>query len=129
MVPNKKKSDVWMPLYVTDYLADTMHLNTEQHGAYCLLLMSAWKSGGMLPNDPDQLMAITRLTQQKWKISERILSHFFVVSGEFWTQKRVVMELEKAQKITDERSKAGVKAMAKRWQADSKASNKTITNV
>jgi uncharacterized protein YdaU (DUF1376 family) len=115
VMSSKKKHDIWMPLYISDYLSDTMHLNTEQHGAYLLLIMSAWKSDGRLPNDALQLQSISRLTPQKWKAFEEILSSFFFVTQEFWIHNRVRNELLKAKKNTEERAEAGAKGAAARW--------------
>lgn len=116
----QKKADVWMPLYISDYMADTMHLNTEQHGAYLLLIMAAWKSGGTLPNSPDQLQAITRLSPAKWKTCEPILKPYFMVTEESWSHKRVIDELERAKKNSEARSKSGKKGASSRWRIDDK---------
>lgn len=55
----------WMPLYVGDYLGDTGHLTTTQHGAYLLLMMHYWRKGE-LPDDDRQLSKIAKLPLRTW---------------------------------------------------------------
>lgn len=90
------KPDRWMPLYFGDYLADTMHLNTEQHGAYMLLLMAEWKAGGYLPDHDSQLAAITKLPPDTWRSHRPVLQAFFTVQNGRWHQKRLLRELKDA---------------------------------
>jgi uncharacterized protein YdaU (DUF1376 family) len=104
-----------MPLYVSDYLVDTMHLTTEQHGAYLLLLMASWKSDGKLSANVPELQQICRLTPQQWAKHESTLQRFFFVTEDFWLHNRVRSELDKAKAMVGSKSKAGKASAAARW--------------
>lgn len=90
------KPDTWMPLYVGDYMADTMHLNTEQHGAYLLLLLTAWNRGGYLPGDEAQLALICRADKKSWARIRGAVMPFFDVVDHQIVQRRLLVEYEKA---------------------------------
>lgn len=82
----------WMPLYVADYLADTTHLSTTEHGAYLLLIMHYWTKGG-LPKDEESIRRITRMTSRQWSQSRDVLKSLF---GDEWRHKRCDHEIEQA---------------------------------
>jgi uncharacterized protein YdaU (DUF1376 family) len=85
------KTDIWMPVYIGDYLADTMHLSTEQHGAYLLLLFHLWRRG-VLQDDDVVLAQITGLTISAWGISRAVLAEFFEIYDGLWHHGRVERE-------------------------------------
>lgn len=104
-----KKPDVWMPFYIGDYLADTTHLTTEQHGAYLLLMMAAWKRGGALPNDPVQLATIARLPAQRWKQHAPVILAMFKADGDMLVQGRLAQEYAAAVAANDAQKANGKK--------------------
>lgn len=92
----------WMPFFVADYLADTGHLTTLQHGAYLLLIMHYWQTG-RLPKDDGQLALVARMTARQWQANRDVLAAFF---GRGWKHKRIDAERERAQKTRENRQKA-----------------------
>jgi uncharacterized protein YdaU (DUF1376 family) len=95
----------WMPLYVGDYLGDTGHLTTAQHGAYLLLMMHYWRKGE-LPDCDRQLSKITKLPRKTWCDTRPVLQDFFH-SG--WRHKRIDAELERMMRVSEKRAIAGQK--------------------
>lgn len=108
MIDNRRKSvDAYMPLWIGDYLADTTHLTTEQHGAYLLLLMAYWRKGGPLPADEPTLARIAKMTTHKWKATRPIMVALFIEEEGVWRSKRADAELEKANALKAARSASG----------------------
>ena len=92
----------WMKFFPADYLADTTHLNTEQHGAYTLLLFTYWRRGS-LPDDDAVLARITGLEAQRWADHKPIIAAFFAVADGVWRHRRADRERVDA---TDRRQRA-----------------------
>ena len=91
-----REASAWMPLYVGDYLADTMHLSTVEHGAYLLLIMAYWKRGGPLPADDRALAAITRMPLKRWISTRSTLIDMFQNGEGCWRHRRIDLELERS---------------------------------
>jgi uncharacterized protein YdaU (DUF1376 family) len=122
------KTDIWMPLYIGDYLADTSRLTTEQHGAYLLLLMDYWRSG-RLPNDDKVLAQISKLTDDAWSNARAMLVQFFSIEDGFWIHKRVEQEMTEAKVNKQKNHDRAVKAAKVRWDnATSNAMSNTPSN-
>lgn len=92
----------WMPLHITDYLADTGHLTAAEHGAYLMLIMHYWQNGS-LPADERLLQRLTRMSKDEWAESRDVLAMLF---GENWSHKRIDEELAKADEIIEKRRSA-----------------------
>lgn len=108
------KADIWMPLYIGDYLADTGRLTTIQHGAYLLLQMDYWRNGPP-PDDPAVLAQITRLSLDAWSMHQAVLKHFFVVEDGVWKHHKIDMVLLEAKENRAKAEQKAKKAAEARW--------------
>ena len=94
----------FMPLWVADFIGDTLHLSADEVGQYILLLMAMWRAGGSLPADAKSLARIARK-----RVSEKVLC-FFTADGDRLTQKRLSSELTKSRDFsTLQRKKANAR--------------------
>ena len=84
-------SDHYLKLYVGDYLADTGHLSTVEHGAYLLLLMHSWRTGP-LPDDDARLAAIARMSRPEWRRVADVIRAFFTSTDAGLIQRRLERE-------------------------------------
>jgi len=101
------KADIWMPIYIGDYFKDTMHLTTEEHGAYILILMSLWGKRGL----PERsLRQASRYQGDNWDAIWFTISSMLSKDddGSYYS-KRLRDEYEKAKKIREVKSLAGKK--------------------
>jgi len=107
-----------MPLYISEYLADTAHFSTLTHGAYLLLIMNYWQTEKPLPNDDKKLAAITRLSMANFKKINTDLKKMFFTSEGRLVHKRIEKELAI---FREKAALARVKA-EKRWEGKEKNS-------
>lgn len=109
----------YMQLYIADYLADTMHLSAEEHGAYLLLMFNYWQTGKPIPKN--RLAKIARLTNERWADVEPSLQEFFRDNGEEWVHLRIEEDLASVREKLTKKSAAGkasVQARRSRKEAD-----------
>lgn len=82
-----------LPLFTDAYLGDTRHLSTIEHGAYLLLLITAWRTPQCrLPDDDKLLARYAGLTGAQWRRMRSTIEDFFHVDKGWWTQRRLTDE-------------------------------------
>jgi uncharacterized protein YdaU (DUF1376 family) len=107
----------WFPLYVADYLAKTSHLNQAQHGAYMLLMMHYYATGGPIPASAMQVHSICRCTTDAERsAATQVLQMFFTREEAFYRHTRIDEELATRSSLRAKRQNAaqvrwGEKAM------------------
>lgn len=101
------RSNTWMPFYIGDYTADTLHLSrAAEHGAYLLLIMHYWRNGP-LPDDDKALAAIAKVSRKEWTTDiGPTVRPFFRPDGGRLYHKRIDAELAKAEQNSSKRRDA-----------------------
>ena len=100
-------SPPFMPLYVGDYLGDTVHLSTLEHGAYLLLLMTLWRAGGSMPADDKYLSRCCRLSSVQWSRVKPVVLPMFDVQQGTLTHGRLTKELDRHTYFIQQKRSAG----------------------
>jgi uncharacterized protein YdaU (DUF1376 family) len=93
-----------MSLHIGDYKKDTGHLRAAGHGAYFLLILHYWATGG-LPHDDKQLAAIACMTDREWKLHKPTMVAFFKEGP--WKHGRIEKEIADAEEKYRKRAAAG----------------------
>lgn len=100
--------------YPMDYAMDTAHLSFMEHGAYNKL-MDRYYLDGWLTSDFERLCNMcSARDEQERKSLERVLQHFFTLSGDRYTHKRIEQELADYKSLKEKKSKGGKASAAKR---------------
>lgn len=103
------RPSTWMPMYWGDYLRDTSHLSTQEHGAYLLLIGHYWTTGKPLPDNDLQLARIARLSSAVWRRMRDTLAAFFTIANGFWNHRRIDDELQRAKEFIEKQIANGKK--------------------
>ena len=128
----------WMPFYVADYLDDTGHLSTLEHGAYFLILAYLWRSRKPIKDDANSLRRVTRTTPEEWESIRETITDLLEKTPAGWTQKRLIIEIERADRKYKNRVKVISDLNKKRKdlarssygkRADSRAVNRATTTL
>lgn len=141
----------YMQLYPADYLADTAHLSTLEHGAYLLLMFNYWQRGESFKAKDEQtlnkrLAIVARLSNEEWEQVRDNLQEFFNVvihDKEIeWRHERIERDLATVQEKSEKAKRAGkLSAESRRSKSkietkdsaslakDQQASNECLANV
>ena len=88
------KVDIWMPIYIGDYLGDTIELSAAEHGAYLLLLMHYWLKKGEIGDDIERLSRVCKVDE---KTCSFILGYYFTHEEGNYRNKRADIEMANAE--------------------------------
>lgn len=97
-----------LPLWTDAYLADTRHLSQAEHGAYLLLIVTAWRTHDCRLPDDDRLLArYAGCDLRTWRRQKPTIMAFWDLEEGRWSQKRLMAEREYVMDLARKRAAAG----------------------
>lgn len=82
-------------------LCDTLHLSTDEFGAYCRALLWYYVNGP-LPSNEKTIRTIMGVKECDWARTWGVLQAYFSQNGDgFWHQKRADMEIDRRNRIIE----------------------------
>lgn len=110
-----------LPLWTDAYLADTRELTAAQHGAYFLLLMTAWRTKeNALPDDDDKLARWAAMDKRTWLKNKPVVMSFWRKVDGMFHQKRLDDERKRAEHVRNCQVQAGLASALKRQRTQSR---------
>ena len=107
-------------LWTDSYLSDTTHLTTQEHGAYLLLMMAAWRTPSCsLPDNDRRLARMAGVGIVRWRSLRPVMEELWDIENGSWTQKRLLFERKKANALREQKVRAGRASALKRQQTGS----------
>jgi len=105
-----------LPLFTDAYMADTRHLTAAQHGAYLLLLMTAWRMPDCkLPDDDVFLSRCAAMDVRTWKSNRAAVMQFWHIDEQQkWFQRRLLDERKNVEERRSKNVQAGKASALKR---------------
>lgn len=110
----RPKRHWYLKLAINDYLQDTSDLEYEEHGFYLIALMRLWQNGGFLTKE--KFRKIEKISPKKFEKKFKKVEKFFTFYGDEFTQKRLISEMDKDNKIRKKREESGKRGAQKRWE-------------
>lgn len=110
---NRPMERAFMPLYTGRYLRKTRLFKDRHHGAYFMILMALWESGGSLPFDEEDLRVLACADKRTWPTTWAKIRPFFTIHDGRISQHTVTELLEDFDELRRSRVAGGKRSGAK----------------
>lgn len=98
-----------LPIWTDAWLSDTRHLTAAEHGAYFLLIITAWRTHDCaLPNEDKLLARWTAMDARTWQRHKNtILAFWELGEDQKWRQAKLCDVRKDVEKVRSQKSTAG----------------------